>query len=112
LYRSWNCDIINMSTLPEAKLAREAELAYQAVCMATDYDCWRPHTQNVTVGGVLENLRKNADNAERVLLRILPALETLEMPCGAVLKHVGKVNNSFLVSEIVGNLQFMDFDFC
>ncbi|KAL7752332.1 S-methyl-5-thioadenosine phosphorylase [Sorochytrium milnesiophthora] len=75
LYRSWGCDVINMSALPEAKLAREAEIAYQMVCMVTDYDCWRDHGDEVvTVEAVMHTMRSNRDNAKNLLSAALPSL--------------------------------------
>lgn len=59
MYRSWGADIINMSVLPEAKLAREAEIAYQMVCMSTDYDCWKETEEAVSVEAVVANLNGN-----------------------------------------------------
>ncbi|RKO83562.1 nucleoside phosphorylase domain-containing protein [Blyttiomyces helicus] len=76
LYRSWGCDIINMSVLPESKLAREAEIAYQMVCMSTDYDCWKNHDEAVTVEAVLGHVGANSANAKKMLLAIIPALAT------------------------------------
>ncbi|MGJ4745806.1 S-methyl-5'-thioadenosine phosphorylase [Leptospira sp. SA-E8] len=74
MYRSWGGDIINMSVLPEAKLAREAEIAYQMVCMSTDYDCWRENEEAVTAEMVMANLGKNADNAKKLLSALIPDL--------------------------------------
>jgi 5'-methylthioadenosine phosphorylase len=77
LYRSWGCDVIGMTAMPEAKLAREAELPYAAVAMVTDYDCWRD--VHVEVGHVLEVLRANAGKAEDLVRRLaerLPATRT------------------------------------
>lgn len=75
MYRSWGGDIINMSALPEAKLAREAEIAYQMVCMSTDYDCWRENEEVVTVETVMQNMGNNGKNAKNLLHAILPDLE-------------------------------------
>ncbi|MEI1277308.1 S-methyl-5'-thioadenosine phosphorylase [Leptospira venezuelensis] len=74
MYRSWGGDIINMSVLPEAKLAREAEIAYQMVCMSTDYDCWRENEEAVTAEMVMANLGKNAENAKKLLGALIPSL--------------------------------------
>jgi len=65
LYRSWGCDVIGMTAMPEAKLAREAELPYALVAMVTDYDCWHPDHDHVTVDQVIKILTANADNARR-----------------------------------------------
>ena len=67
LYRSWGATIIGMTNLPEAKLAREAEIAYATLALVTDYDCWHPDHDSVTVDMVIGNLTKNAVNAERVI---------------------------------------------
>lgn len=67
LYRSWGATVIGMTNLPEAKLAREAEIAYATLALATDYDCWHPDHDSVTVEMVIGNLTKNAVNAQRVI---------------------------------------------
>jgi 5'-methylthioadenosine phosphorylase len=74
LYRSWGATIIGMTNLPEAKLAREAEIAYATLAMVTDYDCWHPDHDSVTVEMVIGNLRKNADNAQRVIQAVVEQL--------------------------------------
>ncbi|HIE76223.1 MAG TPA: S-methyl-5'-thioadenosine phosphorylase, partial [Gammaproteobacteria bacterium] len=65
LYRQWNCDVIGMTNMPEAKLAREAEIPYCTVAMVTDYDCWHPDHDNVDVDAVIRVLLDNADKARR-----------------------------------------------
>ena len=67
LYRSWGATVIGMTNLPEAKLAREAEIAYATLALVTDYDCWHPDHDSVTVEMVIGNLQKNAVNAQRVI---------------------------------------------
>src|SRR5476649_1929478 len=74
LYRSWGCDVIGMTAMPEAKLAREAELPYALVAMVTDYDCWHPDHDHVTVDQVVKVLTGNADNARRLVARVAPKL--------------------------------------
>ncbi len=74
MYRSWGGDIINMTVLPEAKLAREAEILYQMVCMSTDYDCWKEDEAHVTLEMVLGNLSKNAETAKRLLAELIDHL--------------------------------------
>ena len=76
MYRSWGADIINMSALPEAKLAREAEIAYQMVCMSTDYDCWRADEESVTVSTVMQNMVNNNANAHKLMMAVLPKLDS------------------------------------
>ncbi len=80
LFRSWGAGLINMSALPEARLAREAELCYALVCMVTDYDCWRTKTDDVDIGLVLENLRENAGRALRLVGAVVPHLGG-DRPC-------------------------------
>ena len=75
LYRSWGAGVINMSTLPEAKLAREAEMCYAVVCMSTDYDCWKEDEEHVSVEMVVNNLNRNADNAKALLRALIPHME-------------------------------------
>ncbi len=70
LYRSWGCDVIGMTNMPEAKLAREAELPYASVCMVTDYDCWREESGPVEIGDVLKVLGENAAKAREVVRRL------------------------------------------
>jgi len=67
LYRSWGATIIGMTNLPEAKLAREAEIAYATLALVTDYDCWHPDHDSVTVEMVIANLQRNATNAQKVI---------------------------------------------
>ncbi len=74
MYRQIGGDIINMSVLPEAKLAREAEIQYQMVCMSTDYDAWKDHEEAVTVEAVLGYLHKNSENAKKLISQLIPKL--------------------------------------
>ncbi|MFP4413816.1 S-methyl-5'-thioadenosine phosphorylase [Coleofasciculus sp.] len=67
LYRSWGATVVGMTNLPEAKLAREAEIAYATLALVTDYDCWHPDHDSVTVEMVIGNLRRNATNAQQVI---------------------------------------------
>ena len=71
LYRSWGATVIGMTNLPEAKLAREAEIAYATLALVTDYDCWHPDHDSVTVEMVIGNLQKNAANAQRVIREVV-----------------------------------------
>lgn len=72
LYRSWGCDIIGMTNLPEAKLAREAEIAYATLAAVTDYDCWHHSHGSVTVEMIIEYLNLNIDNAKKILQIAIP----------------------------------------
>jgi len=81
LYRSWGCDVIGMTNMPEAKLAREAEICYATVAMVTDFDCWHPDHDNVSVDAIIKVLHSNADNA-RTLIKSVAAL-TQDGKCGS-----------------------------
>jgi 5'-methylthioadenosine phosphorylase len=72
LYRSWNCDVIGMTNMPEAKLAREAEICYATVAMVTDYDCWHPNHDDVTVDAIVKVLLENADRARALVKTVAP----------------------------------------
>lgn len=74
LYRQWGCDVIGMTNMPEAKLAREAEMPYATVAMVTDFDCWHPDHDSVTVDQVVRVLTSNADKARALLKRVVPKL--------------------------------------
>ncbi len=74
LYRSWGCDVIGMTNMPEAKLAREAEMCYATVAMVTDYDCWHPHHDDVTVDVVVGVLMENAARAGTLVRSLVPKL--------------------------------------
>lgn len=74
LYRTWSCDVIGMTNMPEAKLAREAELCYASVAMVTDYDCWHPQHDNVTVDQIIKVLTANADKARNLVKHVVPKL--------------------------------------
>jgi 5'-methylthioadenosine phosphorylase len=88
LYRSWGMDVIGMTNLQEAKLAREAELCYVTVAMVTDYDCWHPHHDSVTVDQIVAVLLKNAENACDVVREAVAAMPKLRTcNCGSALAH-------------------------
>ena len=74
LYRAWGCSVVGMTNMPEAKLAREAELCYATVAMVTDYDCWHPGHDSVTVDAVVAILTANAGNARNLLRAAIPRL--------------------------------------
>src|ERR1700686_722510 len=81
LYRSWRCDVIGMTNMPEAKLAREAEICYATVAMVTDYDCWHPAHDAVTVEMILSVLNANAERAKALVKSVVPLLAGHEGPC-------------------------------
>ena len=81
LYRSWGCDVIGMTNMPEAKLAREAELCYASVAMVTDYDCWHPHEEDVAVADIVALLARNADLGRALVADLAPRLRARPVPC-------------------------------
>ena len=88
VYRSWGMDVIGMTNLQEAKLAREAEICYVTVAMVTDYDCWHPHHDAVTVSEIVANLQKNAENAAKVVRAAVEAMPAeRNCKCGSALAH-------------------------
>jgi 5'-methylthioadenosine phosphorylase len=88
LYRSWGMDVIGMTNLQEAKLARETEICYATVAMVTDYDCWHPHHDSVTVDQIVAVLVKNAENACNVVREAVAAMpKERTCKCGSALKH-------------------------
>ena len=91
LYRQWGCDVIGMTNMPEAKLAREAEMCYATVAMVTDYDCWHPDHDAVTVEQVVKVLLENADRARALVKAIVPHVglrpDACARGCHAALEH-------------------------
>jgi 5'-methylthioadenosine phosphorylase len=83
LYRSWGATVIGMTNLPEAKLAREAEISYATLALATDYDCWHPEHDSVTVDLVIANLHRNATNAQKVMQETVRRLSANPPVCKA-----------------------------
>jgi len=81
LYRQWGCDVIGMTSLPEARLAREAELCYATVAMVTDYDCWHPAHDSVTVPEVMAVMQANSSKAAALLRQVAPGLAAHPSPC-------------------------------
>ncbi len=81
LYRKWGMDVIGMTNLVEAKLAREAGICYCTVAMITDYDCWHPDHDSVTVDMIVECLKKNSSNAKKLIKKIIPKANKLNRDC-------------------------------
>src|SRR5262249_18508801 len=87
-HRAMNFDVIGMTNVTEAKLAREAELCYGTIAMITDYDCWHPDHESVTGAQIIATLNQNAENAQHVLPEAVKALPgEHEVRCGAALAH-------------------------
>lgn len=81
LYRSWGCDVIGMTNMPEAKLAREAELCYATVAMVTDYDCWHDDHAHVDVAAVLAVMKDNTEKAQRLVAALAQSFPREHQPC-------------------------------
>jgi 5'-methylthioadenosine phosphorylase len=81
LYRSWGCDLIGMTNMPEAKLAREAELCYASLAMVTDFDCWRSEHADVDVAQIVATMKRNTERARDALAGVLPLLRERPDPC-------------------------------
>jgi 5'-methylthioadenosine phosphorylase len=81
LYQGWGCDVIGMTNMPEAKLAREAELCYASVAMVTDYDCWHPDHDHVQVTDIIRVLTSNAAHARGLVANVVPKLAERPNPC-------------------------------
>ncbi len=81
LYRQWGCDVIGMTNMPEAKLAREAEIPYCTVAMVTDYDCWHPDHDNVEVDALIRVLMTNADKARTLVKQVAPRMKERPAVC-------------------------------
>jgi len=90
-YRVWNCDVIGMTNMPEAKLAREAEICYATVAMVTDYDCWHPNHDDVTVDAIVKVLLANAEKARTLVKKISPMIrndrDSALCSCRTALEH-------------------------
>jgi 5'-methylthioadenosine phosphorylase len=87
-YRRWGMDLIGMTNLQEAKLAREAEICYSTMALVTDYDCWHPDHDSVTVADIVRNLHKNSENAQKIIkaaVKRLPVERSCN--CGTALQH-------------------------
>ena len=91
LYRSWGCDVIGMTNMPEAKLAREAEMCYATIAMVTDFDCWHPDHDHVTVEAIIKVLLENAEKGRSLVKQVTPKLsgrtDTCAHGCHTALEH-------------------------
>lgn len=87
LYRTWGFDIIGMTNLQEAKLAREAEMSYCTIAMVTDYDCWHPEHDSVTVGTIIDYLTRNASNAQKVAIEAVRNIPNAPSPYASAMKN-------------------------
>jgi 5'-methylthioadenosine phosphorylase len=108
VYRSWGMDIIGMTNLQEAKLAREAEICYVTVAMVTDYDCWHPEHDAVTVDQIVKTLHQNAANACRLVQRVVRDMpEERPCKCGSALKHAILTDPAVIPQTIKDELRLL-----
>jgi 5'-methylthioadenosine phosphorylase len=110
LYRSWGMDVIGMTNLQEAKLAREAEICYSTVAMVTDYDCWHPEHDAVTVADIVRNLQHNAENAAKVVraaVRLLDVNAARSCICSRALEHALITDRKAVPAETLKKLELI-----
>jgi 5'-methylthioadenosine phosphorylase len=105
LYRSWGASIIGMTALPEAKLAREAEICYATLASVTDYDCWHESYGAVTAGMIVANLQRNVDVAKRIIkIAVSHIPEKRECSCATALKDAIITLPEYIPSQLKGDL--------
>jgi 5'-methylthioadenosine phosphorylase len=108
VYRAWGMDVIGMTNLQEAKLSREAEICYATVAMVTDYDCWHPDHDAVTVTQIIDNLTKNAENAAKVVRRAVAAMpDARACKCGSALEHAIITDRSLIPADTRQRLELL-----
>lgn len=106
LYRSWGMDLIGMTNLQEAKLAREAEICYLTIALVTDYDCWHESHETVTVEMIIANLEQNSRNAQSIIRQTVRDLSpTRACRCGDALRHALITERSHIPSDTVEKLR-------
>ncbi|MGB2630210.1 MAG: S-methyl-5'-thioadenosine phosphorylase [Candidatus Omnitrophota bacterium] len=108
LYKSWGADVIGMTNIQEARLAREAGICYSTIAMITDYDCWHlsPEVESVSVEVVLENLAKNAENAKKMLINAIKNIpETRSCRCGDALRNAIMTKKEAVPEETLERLK-------
>ena len=100
LYRSWGMDIIGMTNMPEAKLAREAEICYATLAAVTDYDCWHPQHESVTIDMIIGNLNKNIENARKILSLAIKSISSQgACRCPETLKYAIVTDKRFIPAK-------------
>jgi len=108
LYHSWGADVVGMTALPEAKLAREAEICYVALAIVTDYDCWHPTYESVTTEMILTNLRKGVDTVKRILKLLLPSIpQKRDCACASALKYAIVTGTKYIPKEKKKELELL-----
>lgn len=90
LFRTWGCDIINMSTVPEVILARECGICYQSIAMSTDYDCWHENEEDVTMEMIFSVMARNAENVKSLILNTIPTLSIWDCKCQSFYNNINQ----------------------
>ncbi len=105
LYRSWGMEVIGMTNLSEAKLAREAEICYSTIACVTDYDCWHPQQESVTIDLVIQNLQKNIENAKRMIAGVIKNIpEERNCACPDALKYAIITDKKLIPAKVKKDL--------
>ncbi|MCX5716702.1 MAG: S-methyl-5'-thioadenosine phosphorylase [Candidatus Omnitrophica bacterium] len=108
LYRSWGMDIIGMTNMAEAKLAREAEICYSTLAAVTDFDCWHPDHETITIEMVLRNLRRNIENAKQILVKVIKKLpEERTCECQNALRHAIITDGKLVPAKVKEDLRII-----
>lgn len=108
LYRQWGMDIIAMTNMAEAKLAREAEICYSTLAAVTDYDCWHPQHESVTIDMIIQNLTKNIENAKKILSQVIRGLpQSRGCGCGEALKYALVTDRKLIPEEVKKDLDII-----
>jgi 5'-methylthioadenosine phosphorylase len=108
LYRQWGVDVIGMTNMPEAKLAREAELCYATLALATDYDCWHVSAADVDIGAILAILQHNVQLAQEVITRTVPQLQgTRTCPCSTALQTAIITDRAMIPTAVRERLELL-----
>lgn len=108
LYRSWGMDVIGMTNMAEAKLSREAEICYSTLAAVTDFDCWHPEHETITLDMVISNLKKNIENAKKILshaIRKMPSDRTCE--CKSALKNAIVTDRKLIPAKVKKELNII-----
>ena len=108
LYRSWGCDVIGMTNWQEAKLAREAEICFATLAIASDYDCWNTEARDVTIDDILQLVARNVDLAKRCVARVAERLpDSRDCACASALKDTIVTEKSAIPAQIRRDLSFL-----
>jgi len=108
LYRSWGMDIIGMTNMPEAKLAREAGMCYATLAAVTDYDCWHPQHESVTIEMILNNLNKNIENSKRILSLVIKDIASkASCRCAEALKYAIVTDRKAIPAKVKKDLEII-----